>query len=138
MLYNIRQYKAIFNAPKREQELIIVSKIILLLNKKKYIDIDDLILKNSDYNLFLNNNNFQNVVKHCNDTLNNDDFIQIISNLRVQIKSLGNNTVQLQDINNEQNSSNNISNEMSYQKQLVLSSGQGKIYSDRKEESYEY
>ena len=67
MVYNFKEYKAIFDTPmKRSQELAISSKIMDLLNKNKYESLEEFIGKNPNYQDFLKNNNMENVVKHFN------------------------------------------------------------------------
>lgn len=83
MVYNFREYKCVFDTPaKKHQEKAIATKIMDLLNKNKYDNLDDFINKNSDYSDFLKNNSMENVVKHFGNTLNQDDYSQIIKNLQ--------------------------------------------------------
>lgn len=83
MIYNFKEYKLIFDTPtKREQEMAIVNKIIDLLNKNKYDNLEEFIVKNNTYETFLKNNNLDNVVKHFGNTLNDIDFKNILENLR--------------------------------------------------------
>lgn len=78
MKYIYKEYKHIFDTPaKMEQESVIVSKIMDLLNKNKYDNIYDFINKNQTYQDFLKNNELENVVKHFGNTLNEQDFKNI-------------------------------------------------------------
>lgn len=88
MVYSIKDYKTIFNTPaKREQELAIASKIMDLVNKKKFDDLDEFISKNQSYKLFLKDNTFENVIKHFGNTLSEEDFKQILDNLKILTKT---------------------------------------------------
>lgn len=78
MVYIFKEYKHIFDTPaKREQETAIVNKIMQLLNEKKYDNIYDFINKNQTYQDFLKKNEFENVVKHFGNTLNEEDYKRI-------------------------------------------------------------
>lgn len=79
MKYNYRMdYKHIFDTPaKMEQENLIVNKIMDLLNKNKYDNINEFINKNPSYQDFLKNNELENVVKHFGNTLNEEDYRRI-------------------------------------------------------------
>ncbi len=83
MVYNYRtDYEHIFDTPaKKEQENVIASKIMSLLNNNKYDNIYDFISKNHTYQDFLKNNELENVVKHFGNTLSEEDFINIQRNL---------------------------------------------------------
>lgn len=83
MKYNYRQdYKHIFDTPaKMEQESVVVSRIMELLNANKYDNIYDFINKNQTYQDFLKKNELENVVKHFGNTLNEEDFKKIQSEL---------------------------------------------------------
>ena len=82
MKYVYKEYKHIFDTPaKMEQESVIVSKIMDLLNKNKYDNIYEFINKNQTYQIFLKNNELENVVKHFGNTLNEEDFRRIQSSI---------------------------------------------------------
>lgn len=83
MVYNYRiDYEHIFDTPaKKEQESVIVNKIMDLLNNNKYDNINDFIEKNDTYQDFLKNNNLETVVKHFGNTLNEQDFKNILEAL---------------------------------------------------------
>ena len=75
MQYFYKEYKHVFDTPaKRQQETVIVNKIMDLLNKNKFDTIDDFISKNQTYQSFLKNNELEIVVKHFGNTLNEADF----------------------------------------------------------------
>ena len=76
MKYNYKNdYKHIFDTPaKMEQESVIANKIMDLLNKNKYDNIDEFISKNPSYQDFLKNNELENVVKHFGNTLSEEDY----------------------------------------------------------------
>ena len=83
MVYNFKEYKAIFDTPmKRSQEFAISSKIMDLLNKNKYESLEEFISKNTHYQDFLKNNNMENVVKHFGNTLTEEDYTRILEHLR--------------------------------------------------------
>ena len=87
MVYNFNEYKPSFDTPlKRQQELAVSRKIMGLLNKNKYDDLEEFITKNSDYQNFLKNNNMGTVVKHFGNTLKEKDYVQILENLRTLTK----------------------------------------------------
>ena len=78
MVYIYKEYNHVFDSPaKRQQEIVIVKKIMDLLNKNKYNDIYDFNDKNQTYQNFLKNNELENVVKHFGNTLNEEDFKRI-------------------------------------------------------------
>ena len=83
MKYDYRQdYKHIFDTPaKREQESVVANKIMELLNKNKYDNIYDFINKNQTYQDFLKNNELENVVRHFGNTLSEQDFKDIQSQM---------------------------------------------------------
>ena len=83
MKYNYRQdYTHIFDTPaKMEQESVVVSKIMELLNDNKYDNIYDFITKNPTYQDFLKKHDLENVVKHFGNTLNEEDFKRIQSEM---------------------------------------------------------
>lgn len=83
MKYNYKtDYTHIFDTPaKMQQESVIAAKIMELLNKNKYDSIYDFINKNHTYQDFLKNNNLTNVVKHFGNTLNEQDFKNILSHI---------------------------------------------------------
>ena len=84
MVYNFKEYKALFDTPaKRQQELAIARKIMDLLNKNKYDNLEVFIDKNRNYQDFLKNNNMTNVVKHFGNTLKEDDYNRILENLKL-------------------------------------------------------
>lgn len=79
MVYIYKEYKHIFDTPaKKEQESVIVNKIMDLLNKNKYDSIHDFFKKNETYQDFLKKNELENVVKHFGNTLNESDYIKIV------------------------------------------------------------
>jgi hypothetical protein len=81
MTYNYKtDYEHIFDTPaKKQQESVIVNKIMDLLNKNKYDDIHDFIKRNDTYQDFLKNNNLETVVKHFGNTLNETDYKNILN-----------------------------------------------------------
>lgn len=82
MEYKYKEYKHIFDTPAaREQEGAIVNKIMDLLNKNKYDNIDEFIDKNPNYQDFLKNNELENVMKHFGNTLNEMDFKKILESM---------------------------------------------------------
>lgn len=84
MVYNFKEYKPIFDTPmKRQQELAIARKIMDLLNKNKYNNLEEFIKRNDSYQNFLKNNHMDTVVKHFGNTLNEEDFKRILENLNV-------------------------------------------------------
>lgn len=83
MIYNFKEYKTTFDTPiKRSQELAISRKIMDLLNKNKYDDLEEFITKNPNYQDFLKKNNIQIVIKHFGNTLKEEDYLKILENLR--------------------------------------------------------
>lgn len=88
MVYNFKEYKAIFDTPmKRQQELAISRKIMDLLNKNKYDDLEEFITKNGNYQDFLKKNGMQTVIKHFGNALREEDYVKILENLRVLTKT---------------------------------------------------
>ena len=88
MIYNFKEYKPIFDTPmKKQQELAVARKIIDLLNKNKYDNLEKFIEKNNNYQDFLKKNNMTIVVKHFGNSLKEDDYIKILENLRVLTKT---------------------------------------------------
>lgn len=88
MVYNFKEYKPIFDTPmKRQQELAIARKIMDLLNKNKYGDLEEFITKNGNYQDFLKKNRMQIVINHFGNTLKEEDYVQILENLRVLTKT---------------------------------------------------
>lgn len=82
MVYNFKEYKPIFDTPaKKEQELAVARKIMDLLNKNRYSSLDEFIQKNKSYQDFLKNSNMDTVVKHFGNTLKEEDFNQILTEL---------------------------------------------------------
>lgn len=78
MVYNFREYEPIFDTPsKREQELAVARKIMDLLNKNKYNNIEEFISKNMNYQDFIKKNRMENVIKHFGNSLTEEDFTQI-------------------------------------------------------------
>ena len=54
MIYNFKEYIPSFDTPmKRQQEIAISRKIMDLLNKNKYDNLEEFIAKNSNYQNFL-------------------------------------------------------------------------------------
>lgn len=87
MIYNFKEYVTTFDTPmKRQQELAISRKIMDLLNKNKYDNLEEFIAKNSNYQEFLKKNNMQTVVKHFGNTLKEEDYIKVLENLRTLTK----------------------------------------------------
>lgn len=83
MIYNFKEYTLVFDTPaKREQERAIANKIMDLLNKNKYDNLEEFISKNNNYQEFLKKNDMNNVIKHFGNTLNEEDFVRILENLR--------------------------------------------------------
>lgn len=96
MVYNIKEYSCNLDTPgKKEQELAIVSKIMDLLNNNKYENLEEFISKTNSYQDFLKNNRMENVVKHFGNSLNEENFTNILNNLR----SLTNNKKRFQEEN---------------------------------------
>lgn len=88
MVYNFKEYKPIFDTPlKREQEIAVARKIMDLLNNNKYESLEDFITKNNSYQNFLKDNSMDIVVKHFGNTLTEQDYTQILENLRVLTKT---------------------------------------------------
>jgi len=82
MEYKYKEYKHIFDTPAAmEQEGAIVNKIMDLLNKNKYDNIDEFIEKNPSYQDFLKNNELEIVMKHFGNTLNEADFKRILESM---------------------------------------------------------
>ena len=107
MKYNYREdYTHIFDTPaKMEQESAIVNEIMNSLNNNKYDNIYEFITKNKTYQDFLKNHNFENVVKHFGNTLNEQDYINI-QNQMVKIeekkKSFDKDNIKTTNIGEEQ------------------------------------
>ena len=117
MVYNFKEYKPIFDTPaKREQELAVARKIMDLLNKNKYDDLEEFIKRTNSYQDFLKYNNMTNVVKHFGNTLNEENFTRILENLRVLTKNK-------KDFEQENIKTTNIEN-----KQYVSFEGQDNTY----------
>ncbi|MBQ9072493.1 MAG: hypothetical protein IJY25_04995 [Bacilli bacterium] len=117
MLYNFKEYKPIFDTPaKREQELAIARKIMDLLNKNKYDNLEEFIKRTNSYQDFLKNNNMTNVVKHFGNTLNEEDFTRILETLRILTKDK-------QDFEKDNIKTTDIED-----KQFVSYQGQNKTY----------
>lgn len=88
MVYNFKEYQPKFDTPmRREQELAVSRKIMDLLNKNKYDNLEQFIAKNGNYQDFLKNNNMETVVRHFGNTLKEEDYIKILENLRTLTKS---------------------------------------------------
>lgn len=88
MTYNFKEYKPTFDTPmKREQELVIARKIMDLLNKNKYDNLEKFIEKNDIYQDFLKKNDMTTVIKHFGNTLKEDDYVKILENLRILTKT---------------------------------------------------
>lgn len=88
MVYSHKEYKTVFDTPmKRQQELAVARKIMDLLNKNKYDDLEKFIDKNKTYQDFLKNNNMQTVIKHFGNTLKEEDYVKILENLRLLTKT---------------------------------------------------
>jgi len=89
MKYNYKtDYEHIFDTPaKMEQESVIANKIMDLLNKNKYDNINDFINKNPSYQDFLKNNNLVTVVKHFGNTLTEEDY-RLIQEKMIKISKL--------------------------------------------------
>ncbi|MBR6690872.1 MAG: hypothetical protein IKL65_06025 [Bacilli bacterium] len=88
MVYNFKEYKPIFDTPmKRQQELAIARKIMDLLNKNKYDNLEEFITKNNNYQDFLKKNNMVTVIKHFGNTLKEEDYVKLLENLRVLTKT---------------------------------------------------
>lgn len=106
MVYNFKEYKSTFNTPiKRQQELAIARKIMDLLNKNKYDNLEEFITKNPNYQDFLKKNDMQTVVKHFGNTLKEEDYVKILENLRILTKTKQNfeqDAIKTTNINNKQ------------------------------------
>ena len=88
MVYNFKEYKPTFDTPmKRQQELAISRKIMDLLNKNKYDNLEEFIAKNGNYQDFLKKNNMGTVIKHFGNTLKEEDYTKILENLRTLTKT---------------------------------------------------
>ena len=88
MVYSFKEYEAVFDTPmKRQQELAIARKIMDLLNKNKYDDLEEFITKNGNYQDFLMKNGMQTVIKHFGNTLKEEDYVKILENLRKLTKT---------------------------------------------------
>lgn len=88
MIYNFKEYNTVFDTPmKIEQELVISRKIMDLLNKNKYDDLEEFIQKNDNYQNFLKKNNMTTVIKHFGNTLTEEDYVKILENLRKLTKA---------------------------------------------------
>lgn len=96
MVYNFKEYKTSFETPaKKIQEFTVATKIMDLLNKNKYNNLEEFVRKNDNYQDFLKNNNMDTVMKHFdNTTLTEVDFKMIIENLKIL-------TANNQDLKNE-------------------------------------
>lgn len=104
MVYNFKEYIAIFDTPaKKQQELAVSRKIMSLLNNNKYETLETFIAMNATYKDFLQKNNFYNAVKHFGNTLNEQDYAQILENIRKL-------TNQKEQFNNENIKTTNIGN----------------------------
>lgn len=83
MIYNYKEYRHVFDTPiKKQQEMVVVNKIMELLNNNKYDNIDEFAEKNQTYQDFLQNNKLENVVKHFGNTLNEEDFFKIVDSMK--------------------------------------------------------
>lgn len=83
MLYNLKEYTYIFDTPqKKQQERVIIEKIMNILNNKKNDNLEEFIYKNENYQNFLKKNNMDTVIKHFGNTLNEQDYKNILENLR--------------------------------------------------------
>lgn len=85
MEYNYKSdyNKHVFDTPaKKEQEIVIVNKIMDLLNRNTYDNIENFITKNNTYEEFLKNNHLENVVKHFGNTLNDEDYSKILEQMK--------------------------------------------------------
>ena len=106
MTYTYKEYNHIFDTPaKKEQEKVIVFKIMELLNKNKYDNIQEFIDKNQTYQNFLKNNSLDNVVKHFGNTLSEEDFINIqnqLLNLSEKKKSFEKENIKTTNIKDKQ------------------------------------
>jgi len=106
MTYTYKEYDHIFDTPaKKEQEKVIVIKIMDLLNKNKYDNIQEFIDRNTTYQNFLKNNSLDNVVKHFGNTLSEQDFINIqkqLLNLTEKKKNFDKENIKTTNINDEQ------------------------------------
>ena len=88
MIYNFKEYEPKFDTPmKKQQELAVARKIMDLLNKNTYDDLEEFITKNNKYQDFLKKNSMQTVMKHFGNTLKEEDYVKILENLRELTKS---------------------------------------------------
>ena len=88
MTYNFKEYKTTFDTPmKRQQEIAIARKIMDILNKNKYDDLEEFITKNGNYQDFLKKHDMETVIKHFGNTLIEEDYLKIIENLRTLTKT---------------------------------------------------
>lgn len=106
MVYNFKEYELSFQTPaKREQEKVVSTKIMDLLNKNKYDSLDEFISKNQSYQDFLKNNNLENVVKHFGNTLTEEDFkiiLNILKELTTKKQDFEKNNIKTTNIDNKE------------------------------------
>lgn len=82
MVYIFKEYDHFFDTPaKMQQETAVVNKIMDLLNKNKYDSIEEFIDKNQTYQDFLKKNELENVMKHFGNTLNEEDYKNILNEM---------------------------------------------------------
>lgn len=67
---------------KRFEEMVIIEKIENFIKKDRYSDIDDFIRKNPNFHLFLQNNKLDAVLSRSRNSINEDDYIKIISKIK--------------------------------------------------------
>lgn len=83
MIYKIKEYQFIFDAPqKRMNELFVVQTIMNLLNKGKYADLEDFLAKSSTYADFINNNRLDTVVKSFYNCFTESDYERLVARLK--------------------------------------------------------
>jgi len=117
MLYDIREYTKQFSPEtnasletkaQADKDMGLAGIIIILLNEKKYDSLEDFIKRNSTYQDFLKNNNYDTVVQHFGmynkNKITEENFIRVLSNLR-QLTST------MQSYNKENIKTTNIGNE---------------------------
>ncbi len=87
MVYNFKEYNPVFDTPsKRQQERMVANKIMDLLNKNKYDNLEEFIKRNNSYQDFLKNNSVNIVAMHFGTSLTESDYTNILENLRVLTK----------------------------------------------------
>lgn len=118
MLHNIKEYQELFSAGahgslasrvKSDGDLGLAAIIMLVLNKKKYDNIDDFIKRNENYQDFLKNNNTDIAVQHFGNfnkhKITEEDFVRVLNNIKFLIqekKDFDKENIKTTDIGNNQ------------------------------------